>query len=161
MKVAKRPGAGSTTGRKTHISPFEGGKGQWLGSETSQDPAEILLRPCFDPQPFQPPTPSQPPRYFQTRPSYRPGRVVSTCSLKVLYYGFFCSGPVSLTMPGVRTARKGEASCGTAPTGSVRLNLLGRLSLSPFGDFRAQKQLLSGIDRTSTGDEAGSTTGKF
>ena len=45
--------------------------------------------------------------------------------------------------------------------GSVRLTLLGRLSLSPFGDFRAQKQLLSGIDRTSTGDEAGSTTGKF
>ena len=23
----------------------------------------------------------------------------STCCLKVLYYGFFCSGPVSLTMP--------------------------------------------------------------
>ena len=34
MRVAKRPGAGSTTGRKTHINPFEGGKGQWLGSET-------------------------------------------------------------------------------------------------------------------------------
>ena len=38
MRVAKRPGAGSTTGRKTHINPFEGGKGQGLGSETS--------RPC-------------------------------------------------------------------------------------------------------------------
>ena len=45
--------------------------------------------------------------------------------------------------------------------GIVRLNLLGRLSLSPFGDFRAQRHVLSGLDRTSTGDEAGSTTGKF
>ena len=36
---------------------------------------------------------------FKTRPSYRPGRVVSTCSLKVLDCRFFCSGPVSLTMP--------------------------------------------------------------
>ena len=46
--------------------------------------AEIRLRPCFDPQPLQPPTPSQPPRYFQTRASRCAGRVVSTCSLKVL-----------------------------------------------------------------------------
>ncbi len=45
--------------------------------------------------------------------------------------------------------------------GIVRLNPLGRLSLSPFGDFRAYEQVLSGLDRTSTGDEAGSTTGKF
>ncbi len=45
--------------------------------------------------------------------------------------------------------------------GIVRLNLLGRLSLSPFWDFRAQKPLLSGLDRTSAGDEGGSTTGKF
>ena len=28
-----------------------------------QDPAEIHLRPCLDPQPFQPPTPSQSPRH--------------------------------------------------------------------------------------------------
>ena len=25
--------------------------------------------------------------------------MASTCTLRVLYYGFFCSGPVSLTMP--------------------------------------------------------------
>ena len=42
----------------------------------------------LDPQPLQPPTPSQPSRYFQTSPSHRPGRVASTCCLKVLYYGF-------------------------------------------------------------------------
>ena len=45
--------------------------------------------------------------------------------------------------------------------GTVRLNLLGRLSLSPIGDFRAQKLFLSGLDQTSTGDEDGSTTRKF
>ena len=42
----QRPGAGSTTGRKTHINPFEGGKGQWLGSETS--------RPCRHSPPSMP-----------------------------------------------------------------------------------------------------------
>ena len=31
-----------------------------------QDPAEIRFRPRLDPQPLQPPTPSQPPRHFQT-----------------------------------------------------------------------------------------------
>ena len=31
MKVVKRPGAGSTTGQKTHINPSDDGKGQWLG----------------------------------------------------------------------------------------------------------------------------------
>ncbi len=61
--------------------------------------AAKYLRPYFDPQPFQPPTPSQPPRHFQTRPSRCAGRVEATCSLTVLYYGFFCSGPVSLAMP--------------------------------------------------------------
>ena len=40
-----------------------------------QDPAEIRLHPRLDPQPFQPRPPSQPPRYFQTRPSRRRGRV--------------------------------------------------------------------------------------
>ena len=45
--------------------------------------------------------------------------------------------------------------------GIVRLNFLGSLSLSPFGDFRAQKHVLSGLDRTSTGDEAGPTKGNF
>ena len=64
-----------------------------------QDLAEIRRRPRLDPQPFQPRPPSQPPRYFQTRPSRCLGRVASTCCLKVLYYGFFCSGLVSLTMP--------------------------------------------------------------
>ena len=64
-----------------------------------QDPAEIHLRPCLDPQPFQPPTPSQSPRHFQTRPSRRPGRVASTCSLIVLDCRFFGSSLISLTMP--------------------------------------------------------------
>ncbi len=63
-----------------------------------QDPAEVRLRPCLDPHPLQPPTPSQPPRHFQTSPSHRLGRMASTCRLRVLYYGFFCTGPVSLTM---------------------------------------------------------------
>ena len=71
-----------------------------------QDPTEIRLHSRLDPQPLQPPTPSQPPRHFQTNPSHRPGRVASTCCLKVLYYGFFRSGLVSLTMPG-RGLRKG------------------------------------------------------
>ena len=57
--------------------------------QRQQDPAKIRLRPCFDPQPLQPSTPSQPPRYFQTNPSRCSGRVVSTCSLKVLDCRFF------------------------------------------------------------------------
>ena len=65
-----------------------------------QDPAEIHLRPCLDPQPFQPPAPSQSPRHFQTKPSRRPGRVASTCSLIVLDCRFFGSSLISLTMPG-------------------------------------------------------------
>ena len=32
-------------------------------------------------------------------PSRCDGRLASTCSLKVLYYGFFFSAPVSLAMP--------------------------------------------------------------
>ena len=48
---------------------------------------------------FQPPTPSQSPRHFQTRPSRRPGRVASTCSLIVLDCRFFGSSLISLTMP--------------------------------------------------------------
>ena len=38
---------------------------------------EISLRSCLDPQPFQPPTPSQPPRQIQTRPSRPLGRMAS------------------------------------------------------------------------------------
>ena len=37
---------------------------------------------------------------LQTSPSRCPGRMASTCYLRALYYGFFCSGPVRLTMPG-------------------------------------------------------------
>jgi hypothetical protein len=44
--------------------------------------------------------------------------------------------------------------------GIVRLNRLGRLSLSALWDFGAQDYILSGLDRTSAGDEAGSTTEK-
>ena len=54
---------------------------------------------ALDPQPFQPPPPSQSPRHFQTRPSRRPGRVASTCSLIVLDCRFFGSSLISLTMP--------------------------------------------------------------
>ena len=42
---------------------------------------------------------SHPLRYFQTRPSRRPGRVVSTCILRVLDSRFYRSALVSLTMP--------------------------------------------------------------
>ena len=45
MRVAKRPGAGSTTGRNTHINPFEGGKGQWLGSETATRISDLAVVP--------------------------------------------------------------------------------------------------------------------
>ena len=38
------------------------------------------------------------------------------------------------------------------PRKDPRSHLLDRLSLSPLGDFKAQKTL-SGLDRTSTGDE--------
>ena len=65
-----------------------------------QDPAEIRLRSRLDPQPFQPRPPSQPPRYFQTRPSRRLGRVASTRSLRAFDCRFYKSYPVSLTMPG-------------------------------------------------------------
>ena len=74
----------------------EGAMARFRDIKTLQKFASISR---LDLQPFQPPTPSQPPRYFQTSPSYRLGRMASTCTLRVLYYGFFCSGPVSLTMP--------------------------------------------------------------
>ena len=64
-----------------------------------QDPAEIHLRLCLDPHLFQPPPPAQSPRHFQTRPSRRPGRGASTCSLRVLDCRFFGSSLMSLTMP--------------------------------------------------------------
>ena len=64
-----------------------------------QDSAEIRRRPCLDPQPFQPSTPSQPPRHFQTRPSPRPGQVASTCSLNTFDCRFYTSGSGGLTMP--------------------------------------------------------------
>ena len=84
---------------KTHINPFEGGKGQWLGSETS--------RPCRHSPPSMPRSTTNfnhqrhlnRPRHFQTRPSRRPGRVASTCSLIVLDCRFFGSSLISLTMP--------------------------------------------------------------
>ena len=88
--LAEQPG-----GKLTSALPTTGrGNG---AVQRHQYLAEILLRPCLDLQPFQPPTPSQPPRYFQTSPSHRLDRMASTCCLRALYYGFFCSGPVSLT----------------------------------------------------------------
>ena len=63
-----------------------------------QDPAEIRRRPYLDPQPLRPRTPSQAPRHFQTRPTRRPGRLASTCSLTVQDCRFHRCEPVSLTM---------------------------------------------------------------
>ena len=46
---------------------FNRGTGRGDGAvQRPQDPAEIRFRPRLDPQPLQPPTPSQPPRHFQT-----------------------------------------------------------------------------------------------
>ena len=64
-----------------------------------QDPAAIRLRPCFDPQPLQPRTSSQPPRYFQTSPSRRRGRVASIGNLRPFDCGSYRPDPISLTMP--------------------------------------------------------------
>ena len=61
--------------------------------------SEIRFDPRLDPQPLQPPTPSQSPRHFQTLSSRRPGRVASTHSLTTLSCRFCRSRPVSLTMP--------------------------------------------------------------
>ncbi len=72
------------------------GNGQVQGRK---DPAEICFRPCLDPQPLQPRTPSQPPRHFQTSPSRRLGRVASIGSLRPFDCRFFRSYPVSLTIP--------------------------------------------------------------
>ena len=79
--------------------PFRRREGAMARFRDIKNPADIHLRPCLDPQPFQPPTPSQSPRHFQTRPSRRPGRVASTCSLIVLDCRFFGSSLISLTMP--------------------------------------------------------------
>ncbi len=88
-----------------------------------QDLAEIRLHPCFDPQPFQPPTPSQPPRHIQTSPGRCDGRVASTCCLKVLYYGFFFSAPVSLTMPSSALRRGYSVVVPCSVAGIIRLPL--------------------------------------
>ena len=79
--------------------PFRRREGAMAKFEGRKDPATIRLRPRLDPQPLQPRTPSRPPRHSQTRPSRRPGRVASTCSLRVLDCRFYSSAPVSLTMP--------------------------------------------------------------
>ena len=59
----------------------------------------IRRHPRLDPQPLQPRTPSQPPRYFQTSPSRRLGRVASTRSLRPFDCRSYKACPVSLTMP--------------------------------------------------------------
>ncbi len=74
------------------------GRGNGSG-QRHHDPADIHLRPGLDPQPLQPPPPSQSPRHFHTRPRRRPGRVASTCSLRVLDGRCFGSSLISLTMP--------------------------------------------------------------
>ena len=78
------------------------GNGQFQGRK---DPAEICFRPCLDPQPLQPRTPSQPPRNFQTGPGHRLGRVASTCSLRPFDCRFYKSCPVNLTMSSRTCAR--------------------------------------------------------
>jgi len=42
-----------------------------------QNPAEVCLRPCLDPQPLQSGPPPQPPRYLQAVPLCRPGGIVT------------------------------------------------------------------------------------
>ena len=84
-----------------------------------QDPAEIRLRPRLDPQPFQPRPPSQPPRYFQTRPSRRLGRVASTRSLRAFDCRSYSSYPVSLTMPSQRVS----APIGVEPARRITMGL--------------------------------------
>ena len=79
--------------------PFRRREGAMARFRGHRDPAEIRLRPRLDPQPFQPRPSSQPPRYFQTRPSRRLGRVASTCSLRGLDCRFFRPDPVTLTTP--------------------------------------------------------------
>ena len=75
------------------------GNGQFQGRK---DPADIRRRPCLNPQPLQPRTPSQPPRNFQTGPGRCLGRVASIGSLRPLDCRSCKSEPVRLTMP--RTA---------------------------------------------------------
>ena len=84
-------------GRKRTSSFSKAGRGNGA-VQRHQDPPEIRRCPCFDLQPFQPPTPSQPPRHFQTRPSRHFSRVVSMCSLTALNRKSYRSYPVSLTM---------------------------------------------------------------
>ena len=78
------------------VPPTRRSDGQVQGH---QDPAEIRLRSRLGPPPLQPPTPSQPPRHFQTSPRCCAGLAAATCSLKVVHYRFCRSNPVSLTMP--------------------------------------------------------------
>ena len=99
--------------------PFRRQRGSDGQVQRHQDPAEIRRRPRLDPQSFQPGTPSQPPRYFQTRPSRRLGRVASTCSLRGLDCRFFRPNPVSLTMP-KRMIAALSASSSSRPRGLLR-----------------------------------------
>ena len=81
-------------GRKTHINPFGDGKRAMARFKSERDAAEIYLNPCFGSQPLQSPTPSQPPRYFQTSPGRRLGRVASTRSLRA--FDGRSTGPIQL-----------------------------------------------------------------
>ena len=63
--------AAQTCGRwlnnRAELAPAVSKAGRGDGAvQRPQDPAEIRFRPRLDPQPLQPPTPSQPPRHFQT-----------------------------------------------------------------------------------------------
>ena len=111
MKVIGNAGCPETAGcwlnnrAENSHQPFRRREGAMARFRDIKTSTEIRLHSRLDLQPFQPPTPSQPPRYFQTSPSYRLGRMASTCTLRVLYYGFFCSGLVSLTMPTIVLGR--------------------------------------------------------
>ena len=59
----------------------EGAMARFRDIKTLQKFAAV---PCLDPQPLQPPTPSHPPRRFQTAPDRCPGRVAPTRSLRAL-----------------------------------------------------------------------------
>ena len=84
MRVAKRPGASSTTGRNTHSNPVDGGTGAMARVRDIQ-----TLQTCTSVQAsihthVNHPRPLNRRDIVHTRPSRRPGRVASTGSLRVL-----------------------------------------------------------------------------
>ena len=85
--------------------PFRRREGADGAVQGHQDPAKVYRCPCLDPQPLQPPTPSHPPRHFQTTPSRRFVPVEPTTSLTVLKKRFRRIESVSLTVSALSSCR--------------------------------------------------------